>query len=337
MKKLIVFAAAAALLLTGCAKQFEVSKSDDFAAPIGFSTFSENMTKARTEGSDTFVSGDAFTVYGVKTVNSTASTVFDGVSVSYDGSAWTYTPLKFWDKAASEYDFFAYSNSSAVTYTASTNTGLFSGASITFAGNNGDVLVANKTAVTTIPAANAKVEMVFNHIASKVDVAVKKSTALSSAEVILTKLEIAGAKNAASYAVSGYDSSTNVPAVTWTPSGSAAYSNTSGVTSKALTTAVATTAANYIESLIVAPQAFTSDLKVNIEYTINGDPISRSFNLSDFDIVDDTDNDDTKVDAAWAQGKYYVYTITINANAIEFTASINPWTNATPGFYYIAE
>ena len=88
------------------------------------------------------------------------------------------------------------------------------------------------------------------------------------------------------------------------------------------------------------PQTFRTDSNiqtVNIAYTLNGEAISRSFNLKLFDKTDDTGNNDIFI-PSWEAGKHYTFYITIDAQAIVFTASITDWvtTNAT-GYNYLIQ
>ena len=91
------------------------------------------------------------------------------------------------------------------------------------------------------------------------------------------------------------------------------------------------------------PQTFRTDENiqtVNIAYTItdeasNESTFTTSFNLKLFDNVDDTDNNDTII-GGWEAGKHYTFYITIDANKINFTASITDWVTAgAPGYNYL--
>ena len=65
----------------------------------------------------------------------------------------------------------------------------------------------------------------------------------------------------------------------------------------------------------------------------------KSFFFGEFDKTDPDPTDKANTDpriSAWMPGVHYTYYITINANAITFTASIDSWdtTDAT-GHYYL--
>lgn len=106
-----------------------------------------------------------------------------------------------------------------------------------------------------------------------------------------------------------------------------------------------------INNLIVKPQPLTApsdptDLtetkpQLSITYTITtGSGTSESTTeyssklwLSDFDVVNDNAQNDTKV-GSWATGKHYVFYITLDANPIVFGASITDWV-VSNGYHYL--
>ncbi len=349
MKKLMLFAVAA-LALASCSKTFDTGKSEGSA--IGFGTWAETLTKARVQGSNTFTDGDTFAVYGFKTLaGPTKSTVFDDVVVSTtDGSTWTYSPTRYWDPAATSYTFFAVSPAAIGTAaTVDAQTGEISSASITFAGNDNDILVADKKEVAKANYGE-KVAIVFNHIASLVDFKVDKDANLGNAVLAITSFSITNIDKIGTFGVS--DAYTgNHPVVTWNctnsdPANLGEYTNTSGVTSVAtLPTNVANTAGAefLINNLVAMPQTFRTEgnkQTVNIAYTIkdeanNVSTYQKSFDLKLFDDVDDRDNEDTII-AGWEAGKHYTFTITIDANKIDFSASITPWTPQA-GYNYLVQ
>ena len=108
MKRYITIVAVAIAALS-CSKTYDVNPTSQKG--IGFGTWAENLSRARTQGSSTFASGDDFAVYGSKTVTSPSSTttVFDDVTVSYNGTAWSYSPARFWDPSTDSYTFYAVS------------------------------------------------------------------------------------------------------------------------------------------------------------------------------------------------------------------------------------
>ncbi len=229
MKKYLILALTAALAAVSCSKSFEVEPAS--GTTVGFSTWTNVLTKARTAGSSEFVNGDDFNVYGFKTISAANTTVFNGDAVSYDGTDWTYDNLRFWDPNASSYTFYAASPAGKIA-SANAQTGELTSNSITFAGNDNDILVANKKVVAKADF-GTDVELVFNHIASLVDFKVKKHAEIAAATVAVTSFQLNNIDNVGTFSVN--DAYTgNHPVVTWNPTARGAYSNTSGVTSVAL-------------------------------------------------------------------------------------------------------
>lgn len=340
MKRIIILATVAAIAATACTKTFEAVQTQ--GSPVGFGTWANVLTKARTAGSSTFVNGDDFNVYGFKTISAANTTVFNGDAVSFDGTDWSYTNLRFWDPNASSYTFYAASPAGLIA-TANAQTGEFTSNSITFAGNDNDVLVADKK---TVPQAdfNNPVNLSFNHIASLVDFKVKKHAEIAAATVAVTSFQINNIDNVGTFSVNGAYTGSH-PVVTWNPTARGAYSNTSGVTSVAtLPSNVGTDGSDFlINHLVAMPQTFRTDENkqtVTIEYSITsgGDTVTNTatFDLKTFDNVDDKDNEDTLI-ADWEGGKHYTFYITINANAIVFTASITDWVTPNNGYHYLLQ
>lgn len=361
--------AVAAIALVACSKEFDTNKSASNGTAIGFGTWTETMTKARTQGTNTWDNGDDFAVFGYKyraSGNPTAATVFDNVTVSYDGD-WDYTNHRFWDVAYENYAFFAVSPAqvnSTTTAALAPQTGLVANsAEITFAGNNNDILVADKKVVArgNTPAsyfanessvAYGPVTIQFNHIASLVDLKVKKSANLANpTKVEVTAISLSNMDNTGTFAVTNYTDNAPHPTVAWTATThNGTYTNASGVGGTvalpcdANSTQVTAEGVYLIQNLVAMPQTFRTDSNiqtVTLTYKITDDGGSSNlyenvtFNLKAFDTTDgDTVNNDPEEIASWAPGKHYVYTITIDANVISFTAAITNWTDAV-GYHYL--
>ena len=117
MKKYL-FVIATAALFAGCAHTDTVKKdiqdvNDD---AISFESFTSKQTRAENSTADYswafFDHHTTFQVWGFKNTSETAVFNGDVVTVSSDGAAtptytYAYTPIRFWDKAASEYEFYA--------------------------------------------------------------------------------------------------------------------------------------------------------------------------------------------------------------------------------------
>ena len=114
MKKSYLMIAAAAALFAACASNDTFRGVDTQEVSIGFETFTENVTKAAiTSINDLKGSGVGFTVFGYKSSESTqewatmeSTPLFNNVDVTWNSTAWTYSPLRFWDKNG-YYKFYA--------------------------------------------------------------------------------------------------------------------------------------------------------------------------------------------------------------------------------------
>ena len=197
MKKIMIIAVAA-IALAACSRTFDTAPVQP--KEIGFNTWTELLTKVRTQGSSAFAAGDDFAVYGFKDKSTPAPvTEFDDVVVSTtDGSVWTYSPKKIWDTSYDSYTFYAISPAAIGTdpdATVDPQTGEIESDDITFAGNDNDILVADKVTVAKTDGAEffngyGKVALVFNHITSKVDIVVKKSTNLDGLSVRIDEISL---------------------------------------------------------------------------------------------------------------------------------------------------
>ena len=380
MKKLMILAVAA-IALVACSKTFDVGTSSREGRAIGFSTWAEHLTKTvtpndqRKQGKSTFVVGDSFAVYGLKIAGTDSTLVLNNVPVvctdaSTNPTTWDYNDHVFWDGGANQYDFYAASPSSLTANTGfeQKKNGALTTGSLTFDGNNNDILIANKVSVekgNTAPYFNSygTVAMVFNHAASLIDVKVKRAPTLTDT-VYVSALALNNVKTAGALSLSKNDySNTGEPAIDttkWVSSATGSYrpengvnpvyghdntnpiaaSNTIGIvrdpafTENSASTPSGSTA--LIDSLVVMPQAFVAH-ELAITYTIGTDTThySRVIPIAAFDTVDNVDNEnDPKASTGWEPAKHYIYYITIDAKAIGFTASITDWTEVN-GYQYL--
>lgn len=379
MKKVIILAAVV-IASVACSRTYDVVPASD--QTIGFGSWTGYLTKAisdpRVAGTNTFGVGDSFAVYGYKsaTDDSGKAVVFDAgsgkdveveMTVAGDPGTWTYSPLRYWDRGYDKYTFFAVSPSSVGTAaTVDPETGEITSASIVFAGNNNDILVADKETVLKA-AYGTQVVLDFNHVASLVDFKVAKAPNLHEATVTVTAFQLGNIQTTGVMTVSdAYNATvyggTAGPVVTWSSTATGTYNTTSGVTSVTLPQVIAEDtdfpvpaepadgkSTMLINNLVVKPQTFTAPAdptvttdataqKLTITYTIavtDGDTntYTSTLWLSDFDIVNDTDQEDTKV-ASWDTGKHYTFYITLDSTPIVFGATVNDWTTGV-GYNYL--
>lgn len=341
MKKILILAVAA-IAAFGCAKTYDKAPANGQA--IGFNTWAEQLTKARTAGESSFTNGDSFNVEGFKTLAGSPVTVFNDVTVSTtDGTNWTYENTRFWDSNATGYTFFAVSSpNTALTFAAD---GTIAATAVTYSGENNDILLANSVDVAP-PYSSTPVALTFKHIGSLVDLKVKKSATLNTANatVAITAVALEGISDEATVAVSGYTS--HVPSVAWASlanTDNSTYGITSGVVDCTLPTNVGTTGDNLINTLVVIPQTLTDAKILKISYTITDAAntvntfTNKEIKLNLFDKTDNTSNEAPFI-TAWEAGKHYVYTLTIDANTINFTVEeITDWVDEDPGFNYLIQ
>ena len=250
MKKIMIIAVAA-IALAACSKTFDHSKAATEGNAIGFGTWTETLTKdeARVQGTSTFLAGDTFAVYGVKTDTDpdpdVATVVFNGDVVTASGSGtltWDYENHRFWDSSAESYTFYAVSPStlkSNAGFSMNAETGVLSTGSLSFSGASNDILVANKNVVSKGTGASSTyfdsyndVNMVFNHAAALVDIYVKKASTLTSA-VGISAISLNNIYKAGTLAVAtaDYANASLISVSSWTPSGDrGSYLPINGVT-----------------------------------------------------------------------------------------------------------
>lgn len=116
MKKIYLLAAAAAMFAS-CAQDELITEVEpsNVEQAIGFGTVFDKMTRSAENDKDaTLVKGlenynTSFSVWGNKNAASAVSSVFIGQPVNYESTDWTYSPKRFWDKSAASYMFYAVS------------------------------------------------------------------------------------------------------------------------------------------------------------------------------------------------------------------------------------
>ncbi len=209
-------------------------------AEISFETFAEKQTKADPTAensgatSHTALEGHhtTFKVWGAKDAT-THQAVYAAnepgtVTYSTDESKWKANPIKFWDKTATRYYFYAAAPASQSWGFAFTSTSDMSDGTITLAdykltgvnvcttastnateswkANGGadlDLMIASpcpveRTAYNKVPTPD-KVSLNFNHILSRLNVLVKKGTNIQNSVVSLIELKVYNLKNKGSF------------------------------------------------------------------------------------------------------------------------------------------
>lgn len=219
--------------MAACGNQSMIDDIKSEQAEITFETFAEKQTKAENSGMTTTSAleghHETFKVWGAK-VATTHQAVYAAASpgvVTYSTNKWVANPIKYWDKTATNYYFYAAAPSSPSWALAFTSASDMSDATITLANykltgvnvrttasttataswqtNGGadlDLMIASPCPVdraaynTTTP---AKVNLQFNHILSRLNVLVKKGSNIQNSVVSLIELKVYGMNNKGSF------------------------------------------------------------------------------------------------------------------------------------------
>lgn len=366
MKRYILLVVAVAIATVSCSKTYDTNRNANEGTSISIGSWASGLTRAtRGAGADAFVTGDTLYVFGAKKNDSPAAsvTVFNGVSVGTDdnGTTWTYSPIRFWDRGYDYYDFYAISPSEDIAVAnllaaSDAEDGTMTSKPLALEGNNNDILIADKAHVVKNDY-GTPVNLVFRHINAMFDLQVRKGAGLGdNGTLAITKVSIENIDSLGTFEVTGYAASTDTAIVAWTPTGVGEYTNLDGTTEVSiLPDDVASNATStLINGLIVMPQNFRSSgdiQQLKISYTITTgtganeqvdtftDKVYalRLFDKTDYDSEDGTNPDVQNADprvTGWAAGVHYIYIITIDAEGIEFTAQIKPWATDN-GYYYI--
>ena len=362
MKKSLFIIAATALVIS-CSSNDVKNDIVNQEIPIGFSNINVGKKTKANAGeinSKTALEKDGNTmkVWGWKTYNSTPSKVFDGTTVTYNSSStqtstkWVYSPLKYWDFAAS-YEFYAVAPHNKFSINESTKK--ISASTVEavqiLADNNGASKVTNSTAIDYLVAAKVEraqpkgnaadgdVEFTFSHILSKLAVKVKTTAGFANEgstypQIKLTDLSIKLQGMCPSYAqkTAGAVNSSATDGDTWSGNGMAETSITCfDADGSTVTDLLLNTTANEIASYLIAPTATgatpaTYTYKATVEYDIY-----YSSTEGDKEHFVATDKNITTL-TKFGQNTSNTLTITIDPQAIFFdVTTINDWTNGLDG------
>ena len=248
--------------------------------------------------------------------------------------------------------------------------GLFVSNELEYNGSDEVLLVAQKKVVDNASYGNT-VPLLFKHTASLVDIKFKKHSELADAVVTVNSIKLSGIQTKGKFTVVSYNGSndpvgktvSDVIGLGWdlaaepvvnaanAAAAAAPYIHTSDVTLASGAGVGTGNAAALISDLVLMPQVLstTGGPKITISYTIttgSGDDVdtivyeNKEFYFGLFDSTEpddpgqpgDKQNSDPRV-SAWMPNVHYTYYITINANAIEFSASIDNWDTDSAHYY----
>lgn len=327
MKKNSLLTALAVTLVAGfsaCTDSEEVARVEPKS--LDFSVFANKTTRAVENTGTLNTSGKAFGVWGYSTYSGVNTTVFDDQEVKHDGSAWGYSPLKYWDNL-STYKFYAYFpyGNSGVTI----SNGLISVTDFTVENapaDQVDLMIADE--VSRAAGATSAVEFNFNHILSNINFTFKKGTKVGATKITITSLKLYGMDNKGSFS----QTATSASAGSWTLSGT-------NVVTSATAQELASTYGDVLHSILATPNTIaysnmllipqgTDNVKLDVAYTLGEigaeQPFARTLELK-FDAAAGPNNP-----ASWLQNQKITYNFTIDADAILFgDPVVEEWTPDT--------
>jgi hypothetical protein len=373
MKKIFLLAAVAAIV--ACSKTDNFKETEE--AAIDFSeVFLEKSTKASyTDVASLKSDSRGFGVFASKTKqDDSAEKVFGKSSAETNGGAqvtwnttsskWTYSPIRYWDKGAKSYHFYAYAPYNAVTTGSNRLLGTVTWSESTAnsfkiegfkqtatVADMVDILTDLTNAANITPTYSNPVTFSFSHILSNINFYMAVSPALKADETLnpvsVNSIKVGAVKLDGSYA---YDTN----AYKWTITNNSTTSDfnatvTSGkvfdvrvlkatedTNPASLNTATQVgdpTAVPGLTDLLFIPQTLPTDTKytVTIQYMIGDETFDKTINLNDFS---KTENNTTVNTTQWVSGYKYNYILVIGPTPIEFDVQeIGDWAE-TDTYYY---
>ena len=228
MKK--IFGILTFLTVVGCSNEVFIDEAiqNNDQIPVSFNTFTSKQTRAEnssaTDVNNLETYNTTFKVWGSKYVveNSTSKeySVFAGDKVSFaTATDWTYSPIRFWDKAATSYDFYA-AAPSGKSWVWNNTTKKLSLADFSLSGFNS---VTGTPATTVAPDkvltesldtedlmistdvtgyntyTSTAVNLHFNHILSRLNIGVRKASILDTFVVKLNSIKVYNMKSNGSF------------------------------------------------------------------------------------------------------------------------------------------
>lgn len=323
MRKNLFFIAATALLIVSCSEEKLRSDIQDEPINIGFSTSTARITRAENSSATDSTAllqtyHNSFKVWGSKYVAGTESTIFTAQVVNHNGTDWTYTPIRFWDKSATSYDFYAAAPSGLNWAWDNDNKKLslanfeVDGATLAPSAtvdakaimpNNKDIMISEDvTGYNNYT--SAKVNLSFIHLLSRLNIGVKKATPLL--DDFIVKLDTIVVYNMVKNG--SFDEST--PAV---PNGSTARWDDADSPAKFTdgvgyyTETEVTASLNYVYQSLVIPQTVAYEANIKLDstnITANSKPyIKISYEIWTKDVKFTQDEIDNAQDGDPAFGK----------------------------------
>lgn len=325
MKKNYFLLAASTMMFAACAQTDMVNEVVTEEAPqaIGFETFSNKITRQVSNATALESYHNDFGVWAYKTVNGTTTSVMGNYKVEGTGTPakWTYASvdgqsLKYWDKQATSYGFYAYApyaaspsvvnitNDYKITiangqyaatenlqkeWTTQINTNDFS--------TDTDWMIAETDQTKEYKNYGTEVPEIFKHTMSKLIVILKSNDVKTGTEVTVTSVSVNNVHGAGSYNGTKWTATDNGKSIT-------------GVAGK-----FESTTGYYSMEYLLIPSA--DDPTFSIEYEVNGD----KYTVTGAEIEGITE---------FKENTCYTLTATIGLSPIVFTATASGFEKQTP-------
>lgn len=349
MKKYLLILGVAAVMTACSDDNNNVEKQDLPSQKIGFSTLApkatrgENSDATKTAGLEAY--HQDFVAWGYKNIINTPDVVFEGTKVSFSEDAWNYTPARYWDRSADGYDFYAAAPfTDKWVWDAAARKFSYAGFEVTgksiapSAAINNAAVFADDTDLmisTDITGYNDytanKVNFIFNHILSRINIGVAKGENLADDNVNLVYVKLFNMNKNGNFneALASGATLQDGTAARWT---NATAKFTDGVGYETATPV--TSAMNYVYQALCIPQvaayapcqlngkdidAATAAPYLNIKYQINDDTFNLYYNLAD--LFNGAGTEALSLNEGWQ----YTLKLTINPSLIQFDAECYEW------------
>ena len=318
MKKIALFAVAS-IALVGCSQDVLVDNSgvNELSDKIEFGlSMADNATKASRGAGETFKEGDKMAVFGYQILDSDTSKLFNDQVVSYNGTKWSYSPVKYW-VGGSNYAFYSMFPQT-LGHSFSDATRLFNIPTFTVpskADDQIDVMIAKQK--LNVKPYNT-VDFVFTHMLSNVNfyfkgIASNVSAGVSSVEIL--NFDVTGLNATGEYVQSGWSAS-GAPEGMWMVDFDSEYDMPEVKNISTLNQKV-----DIITDLLLMPQDIQSQAVVSVKYRINyEDGTSSTFKKSvPFAAIigKSQANGSTRPISSWFPAFRYNYYLTVNPSTMD--------------------
>lgn len=283
-----------AVTLAGC--RLEPLPAD--AVAICFSVATEVDVSTRTKADlvgDSGIQSGTIKLYGSKGTEA----VFAGTELSYSGSAWTYSPLKYWEREN------AYAFRAVFPFDASVSSGSSDEVVVAYDMASGYDLMVASSEVASAPPTDNSVPLVFQHTTAAVRFLFKDG----DQDTYITSFELQGLITSGTMT---YNNTGDLP--TWGSTSSATYVWPG--------TSPWEVPEDYDETglegwYFAIPQDDLTGATLSFTYTVG--------NADGAQVLPVTIPLNTGSVTSWTRANAYTYKIQIQANAIEFDVGWEPW------------